>query len=248
MGTLSTVNSLQNKHLLLYQTCLVLVLLLVLHWVVLLKRVCIYVSNCIGIMALLSSLTCNFFRENAVINYEFGLNGPVTDRYTFLEADTNMVLTNYKQALRIHGAPYTTQMENKRAKPDGRLYTILAVVIYKQISGAPEGQINLDTFQQASGTKENVPLYTAKDDVIHGCVYRYRGFDDCFNYAWGFRNGTRKITLQVKDTLRVAMLGSDNMNNWKESFAGNKGDLSGSISWEIYQQQQSISVPPSQIV
>lgn len=91
--------------------------------------------------SLVGTLVCNWFPENSVARYVIGLQGPITERHTMLRAETAMTITSLKSDMELQGAKFTTQAENKRADPTGRLPTVLAAAIILQKKGAPLGKL-----------------------------------------------------------------------------------------------------------
>lgn len=107
----------------------------------------------------------------------------------------------------------------------------------------------MSTFEEAIAV-ENIPLYTDIKSVLHAKFRRFFGFDDSDTWAWGFKNGSYPgpVFLNVGDELQLVLMGSDNYENPKESFAGNKGYITGTISWMLSQQLQQPQISAQQVI
>lgn len=192
------------------------------------------------------SLVCQWFPLCTNIRYRVGKLGYNTQVHTIIRAQSNMKINNMKWEIQLSGAPYTTKVQNERAMPDGRLPTIIAFAIVKVQSGKRVEELDLSTVEESQG-KERVPIYPDRDAVIEANIRYSHGFDWYSIEAGGFRDGTYPgpIELQTDDQLCLLLIATDNYDKPSVTFSGDKGFVTGTITWSIEGMRKMGEVKPS---
>lgn len=191
------------------------------------------------IASIANAVMCNWYPFNAVIRYEMGLNGNVTDYKTLYTAKGTQEITAMKLATYFSG----TQKPVNGVGSTDKYPVLLCAAVIKHKAGEPRGTFDLRTYEEYPADTKSRLAFTDRVQPIWLRIVRLYGYQDRLAWNSGFKNSTfpGPIAIENEDALELALYATDNYNSPNNTNSQSKGFITGTLSWQFNVEKPSVA-------